>query len=150
MNSRTKKKLLMLVGDLVLIPVSLWLAFSLRLGELYTPELEIPYLFLLAPIISVPIFIRFGLYNAIIRYIGFHALWAVMQAVSLYAVIWGTVALLSGVEGLLPRSVVIINWIIALLLVGGSRVFARWWLLGINPIQRLSKLKQSKLVERIS
>lgn len=144
MNSRTKKKLLMLVGDLVLIPVSLWLAFSLRLGELYTPELEIPYLFLLAPIISVPIFIRFGLYNAIIRYIGFHALWAVMQAVSLYAVIWGTVALLSGVEGLLPRSVVIINWIIALLLVGGSRVFARWWLLGINPIQRLSKLKRSK------
>lgn len=144
MNSRTKKKLLMLVGDLVLIPVSLWLAFSLRLGELYTPELEIPYLFLLAPIISVPIFIRFGLYNAIIRYIGFHALWAVMQAVSLYAVIWSTVALFSGVEGLLPRSVVIINWVIALLLVGGSRVFARWWLLGINPIQRLSKLKQSK------
>jgi FlaA1/EpsC-like NDP-sugar epimerase len=134
----------MLLGDLVLIPAALWLAFSLRLGEFYVPELDIPYLFLLAPVISVPIFIRFGLYNAIIRYIGFHALWAVMQAVSLYALIWGTIALISGVEGLVPRSVVIINWVIALLLVGGSRIIARWWLLGINPIQRLSKLKYSQ------
>ena len=81
-NTRYKKKLLMLLGDLILIPVALWLAFSLRLGELYRPELEIPYLFMLAPIISVPVFIRFGLYNAIIRYIGLHALWTVIQAVS--------------------------------------------------------------------
>ena len=144
MNSRNKKKLVMLLGDLVLIPVALWLAFSLRLGVFYIPDLEIPYLFLLAPIISVPVFIRFGLYNAIIRYIGFHALWAVIQAVSLYALIWGTVALLSGVEGLLPRSVVIINWVIALLLIGGSRMIARWWLSGISPFQRISKLKGSQ------
>ena len=144
MKSRNKKKLVMLLGDLVLIPVALWLAFSLRLGEFYIPELEIPYLFILAPVISVPVFIRFGLYNAIIRYIGFHALWAVIQAVSLYALLWGTIALLSGVEGLLPRSVVLINWIIALLLVGGSRMIARWWLSGINPFHRLSGLKNSQ------
>ena len=142
-NTRSKKKVLMLLGDLILVPVALWLAFSLRLGVIYVPELEIPYLFILAPIISVPIFIRFGLYNAIIRYIGFHALWAVIQAVSLYAFIWGAVALLIGVEGLLPRSVVVINWVIALLLVGGSRMIARWWLLGINPIKRLSILKKT-------
>lgn len=142
MKTRSKKKLVMLLGDLMLVPVALWLAFSLRLGEFYIPELEIPYLFILAPIISVPIFIRFGLYNAIIRYIGFHALWAVIQAVSLYALLWGAIALLSGVEGLLPRSVVIINWFIALLLVGGSRMIARWWLSGINPFQRLSSIKK--------
>jgi len=136
-NPRNKKRILMLLGDLIFIPSALWLSFSLRLGVFYVPEAEIPYLFLLAPIISVPIFIRFGLYNAIIRYIGFHALWAVMQAVTLYALIWGLVALLSGVEGLLPRSVVIINWFVALLLIGGTRMIARWWLSGVNPITRL-------------
>jgi FlaA1/EpsC-like NDP-sugar epimerase len=143
MGSRNKKKLLMLLGDLFLVPIALWLAFSLRLGEFYVPRLGIPYLFILIPFISVPIFIRFGLYSAIIRYIGFHALWAVTQAVSLYALIWGTVALLSGVEGLLPRSVVVINWFIALILIGGSRMLARWWLSGINPIRRITTLQQS-------
>jgi UDP-N-acetylglucosamine 4,6-dehydratase len=136
-NSRNKKRILMLLGDLVFIPLALWVSLSLRLGIFYVPEAEIPYLFLLAPILSVPIFIRFGLYNAIIRYIGFHALWAVMQAVTLYALLWGVIALLSGVEGLLPRSVIIINWFVALLLIGGSRMIARWWLSGVNPLKRL-------------
>ena len=136
-NSRNKKKLLMLIGDVLVVPLALWVSFCLRLGVFYIPTAEMPYLLLLAPIISVPIFIRFGLYNAIIRYIGFHALWAVMQAVSLYALIWGVIASLSGLEGGLPRSVIIINWVVALLLVGGSRMIARWWLSGVNPIKRL-------------
>ena len=137
-NSRNKKKLVLLLGDLLLVPMALWLAFSLRLGEIYLPSEEIPYLFLLAPVMAIPIFIRFGLYNAIIRYIGFHALWAVMQAVSLYSLLWGVFSLLINVEGLLPRSVIIINWFIALMLVGGSRMIARWWLSGINPIRRIN------------
>jgi len=143
-NTRKKKKLVMLLGDLLLVPTALWLAFSLRLGEFYLPTQEIPYLFILAPVLSVPIFIRFGLYNAIIRYIGFHALWAVMQAVTLYALLWGVVALISGLEGVLPRSVIIINLFITILFIGGSRMIARWWLAGVNPIQRLSSIKNSR------
>ncbi len=131
---------MLLLCDILLIPTALWLAFSLRLGELYLPEGGIPYLFLLAPLISVPVFIRFGLYNAIIRYIGFHALWTVIQAVSLYALLWGVLALLSGVDGLLPRSVILINWLVAIMLVGGSRMLARWWLSGVNPLQRINSL----------
>jgi UDP-N-acetylglucosamine 4,6-dehydratase len=137
LNSRNKKRILMLLGDFVFIPMALWFSFSLRLGVFYVPEAEIPYLFMLAPILSVPIFIRFGLYNAIIRYLGFHALWAVVQAVTLYALLWGVIALLSGAEGLLPRSVIIINWFVALLLIGGSRMMARWWLSGVNPLKRM-------------
>jgi len=147
-KSRNRKKLVMLLGDLMLIPAALWLSFSLRLGEFYTPVQEIPYLFLLAPLISIPIFIRSGLYNAIIRYIGFHALWAVMQAVTLYAILWGVVAFLSGVEGVLPRSVIIINWFVSLLLIGGSRMVARWWLSGVNPVRVLTGSKSASLKKK--
>ncbi len=147
-TSRNKKKLLLVCCDILLIPTGLWLAFSLRLGEFYIPEGGIPYLFLLAPLISVPVFIRFGLYNAIIRYIGFHALWAVIQAVSLYALLWGVLALLSGVEGILPRSVILINWVIAILLIGGSRMLARWWLSGVNPLQRVNSLSALRASRR--
>lgn len=143
-NTRKKKKVIMLLGDLFLVPVALWLSFSLRLGGMYVPENDIPYLFILAPLISVPIFIRFGLYDAIIRYIGFHALWAVMQAVTLYSLLWGIVALISGLDGLLPRSVIIINLFITTIFIGGSRMIARWWLAGVNPIQRLSSIQSSR------
>lgn len=141
-TSRNKKKLLLLLCDILLIPTALWMAFSLRLGVFYVPEGDILYLFLLAPLISVPVFIRFGLYNAIIRYIGFHALWAVIQAASLYALLWGVLALLSSVDGLLPRSVIVINWVIVILLVGGSRMLARWWLSGVNPLHRVGSLSK--------
>ncbi|VAW69506.1 Nucleoside-diphosphate sugar epimerase/dehydratase [hydrothermal vent metagenome] len=144
MNSRTKKRIILLLMDVVLVPVALWFSFSLRLGEIYIPGDDIPYLFLLAPFISIPIFIRFGLYNAVIRYIGFQALWAVMQAVTFYALIWGVIALMSGAEGVLPRSVIIINLLITGFLIGGSRMFARWWLAGINPMQRLSNLHNAR------
>jgi FlaA1/EpsC-like NDP-sugar epimerase len=148
-ESRNTKRLLMLLGDIVLVPFALWIAFSLRLGVFYVPEAEMPYLFLLASIISVPIFIRFGLYNAIIRYIGFQALWAVVQAVSLYALVWGVVAFLSNLEGVLPRSVIIINWFVALLFIGGSRMVARWWLSGVNPFKRL-KLTDGQVRKQVA
>jgi len=42
-----------------------------------------------APLVAIPIFVRFGLYRAVIRYIGFKELWAIVQAVSLYALVLG-------------------------------------------------------------
>ena len=78
-----------------------------------------------APVIAIPIFMLFGLYREIIRYIGFKALWAIVQAISLYALVWGVVGFMTAVEGI-PRSVIIINWTLLLLVIGGSRMIARW------------------------
>jgi FlaA1/EpsC-like NDP-sugar epimerase len=93
------------------------------------PTGNVVYLFLAVPIIAIPIFIRFGLYRAIIRYIGFRAMWAVIKAVSLYTVLWGVLVLLSATPGV-PRSILFINGLVAILLIGGSRAMARWWLAG--------------------
>ncbi len=124
----TKRSIVLLI-DLLLIPLALWVSFSLRLGEFYLPTGELVYLFLVVPFIAIPIFVRFGLYRAIIRYIGFLAMWAVVKSVSLYTLVWGAVVLLSAIPGV-PRSVLLINWFVTLLLVGGSRALARWWLSG--------------------
>ena len=80
-----------------------------------------------APVIAIPIFIHFGLYRVIVRYIGMRAVWSIMQAVALYSMLWGLLALLSGVPGI-PRSVILINAMVALLAVGGSRLVMRWLL----------------------
>ena len=127
--SRFQKQLTISVTDAVILIFALWVSFSMRLGVFYQPPDHILVLIICAPLIAVPIFIKFGLYRAIIRYIGFKALWVVIQAVSLYSILWAVLILLSGVQGV-PRSVTIINWFVAILLIGGSRMIARWWFSG--------------------
>jgi len=124
--SRVVKRLIMLFVDVLLIVTILMLSFSMRLGEWFWPQGDLVYLLFFAPLVAIPIFIKFGLYRAIVRYIGFKALWVIVQAVSLYALVWGVIALLSGVQGV-PRSVILINWILGMLLIGGSRIIGRWW-----------------------
>jgi len=120
----------MLFIDFVLLVSVIMLSFSVRLGYFYLPEGALFYWVVFgAPIIGIPIFIRFGLYNSVIRYIGFKALWSIVQAVSLYALLWSVLGILIAVEGI-PRSVILINWLLIIVVLGGSRMIARWLLSG--------------------
>jgi FlaA1/EpsC-like NDP-sugar epimerase len=132
---RFYKQIIMGASDAVLLIISLWVSFSLRLGEWYLPSIPILSLFLIAPLIAVPVFIYFGLYRAVIRYLGMKAIWMITQAISLYAMLWAVMAFLSGVH-VIPRSVTLINWFVALMLIGGSRVLARWWFLSNDDIPK--------------
>jgi len=71
--SRLKKKIILLFIDTVLIFSVLIISLSSRHEYLYFPESNLIWIILSAPIFAIPIFVRFGLYRAIIRYIGFKA-----------------------------------------------------------------------------
>ena len=116
----------MILADSVVLILILLFSFSLRLGHWYWPEdTNLLLAIFSAPVIAFLIFVKFGLYRAIIRFIGFRAVWAIAQAVSIYAVIWGVIGFMVAVDGI-PRSVVLINWALTLLVIGGSRLSARW------------------------
>lgn len=136
--SRFHKQLIMIFADVVMLFFSLWAAFSMRLGQFHVPEKMESWIFLVAPFIAIPIFVRFGLYRAIVRYIGFKALWTIIKAVSFYAVIWAALMFISGAVGV-PRSVSLINWLAAILLIGGSRMVVRWWFAGIEITSLVNK-----------
>jgi len=143
---RFYKQLIMLSADVTMLFFALWASFSMRLSQFYYPDKSEFWLFIITPIIAVPIFIQLGLYRAIVRYIGFRALWTVIKAVTLYAVIWSGVVFYVGFEGI-PRSVTLINWLAAILLIGGSRMAVRWWFAGIEvfgPTQ--VKLKRNVVI----
>ena len=125
--SRRNKKLVMLGVDSVLTVLVLLASFSIRLDYLFLPDGDLIWVVLGAPIIAIPVFVRFGLYSSVIRYIGFKALWAVVQAASLYALLWGVIGFMARVDGI-PRSVVLINWLLVIVVLGGSRMTARWLL----------------------
>ncbi|EIC29679.1 MULTISPECIES: polysaccharide biosynthesis protein [Methylomicrobium] len=130
---RSRKALILIGADVVFAVLALWSAFSLRWGILFVPRNIEWTLIAVAPMLAVPIFIRLGLYRAIIRYIEIKALWTIVQAVALYAGAFAAIYFLpfifyeSGIRNL-PRTVPILNWLIMTLLVGSSRFFARWWL----------------------
>jgi FlaA1/EpsC-like NDP-sugar epimerase len=126
---RQKKAFILISADVFFAVLALWAAFSLRLGMLYVPNGDEWYLFALAPVLAVPIFIKLGLYRAIIRYIEVRALWTIIQATTLYALVFAFVLYESGIKGV-PRTVLPLNWLNMMLLVGSSRFFARWWLAG--------------------
>jgi FlaA1/EpsC-like NDP-sugar epimerase len=130
---RSRKALILIGADIAFAMLALWSAFSLRWGVLFVPRNIEWALIAIAPVLAVPIFIRLGLYRAIIRYIEMRALWTIVQAVTLYAGTFSIIYFLpfifyeSGIRNL-PRTVPILNWLIMILLIGSSRFFARWWL----------------------
>lgn len=130
--SRHTKTFILISADIVSAVFALWAAFSLRLGVWYVPSGEIWYLFAAAPVIAIPIFIKLGLYRAIIRYMEIRALWTIVQATALYGLIFAVVVYQSGIGviglGVVPRTVPPLNWLIMMLFISGGRFFARWWL----------------------
>jgi FlaA1/EpsC-like NDP-sugar epimerase len=121
----------MLVVDSVLTVLVLLASFSMRLEYLFLPDGDLIWVVWGAPIIAIPVFVRFGLYSSVIRYIGFKTLWTVVQAASLYALLWGLIGFLVRVDGI-PRSVVLINWLLVIVVIAGSRMTARWLLSGAD------------------
>ena len=125
--SRFKKQLITLLVDAVVLIAVLLFSFSIRLGYWYWPEGDLFWLIFGTPVIALPVFLQFGLYHGIVRFLGLRALWAAVKAVSLYALIWGIVGLIFAIEGV-PRSVVLINWLLAIMSISGLRMLARWML----------------------
>tara|TARA_Y100000815_G_scaffold131302_1_gene118521 strand:- start:1127 stop:3139 length:2013 start_codon:yes stop_codon:yes gene_type:complete len=130
---RRQKRLVQVATDVLLVWLSLWLAFFVRLGE---PDFVEPlgrhaWLFGIAPLLSLPFFIRLGMYRAVMRYFGNDALVAIAKAVTLSALLlalaiyWRTDA-----PKLIPRSMVFNYWWLSLVLIGGLRLLMRQYFLG--------------------
>ena len=130
--SRRSKRILQVLTDIVLLWLALWLAFFLRLGFEQTLGFSDEYLwlFIAAPMIAIPLFIRFGLYRAVLRYFGGSGLVAMFSAISLAALLLAVVVYIVQPDTLMPRSVVFIYWAMALLLVGGLRLLMRQYFMG--------------------
>lgn len=125
--SRPAKQRAMVGVDLCLLLAAAAAAYWLRMGETFLPSVEQWLLILAAPLIAIPVFLRFGLYRSIIRFVGEHALWAITKGMTLAAVLWAGLAFLTqmtGIEGL-PRTVPMLYWLVGTGFVVASRFIAR-------------------------
>ena len=114
----------MLVADAIGIPFVLWFSIALRLGRLdhHVPGTE--WIYAAALLASVPVFIRMGLYRAVVRYLGPKAVFTVATGVTTSVLI---LSLLISVwpQRAVPIGALVIYWALALIYVGGTRFIVR-------------------------
>ena len=130
---RTHKKWIMVLADVFMVPFALWLAWALRLGEVWPKGYltQFWWLFLAVVPTAVLVFARLGLYRAIIRYIGSKALYSIINGSVLMAfVVWSLVFISR--EPSFPRSIPIIFALVLMVFIGGSRLFVRWLYQWVN------------------
>ncbi|MQT40321.1 MULTISPECIES: nucleoside-diphosphate sugar epimerase/dehydratase [unclassified Pseudomonas] len=131
--SRRQKRAIQVITDTALVWLALWLAFVVRLGidDMINPVTAHVWLFVAAPLVAIPLFIRFGMYRAVMRYFGNDALIAIIKAVSLSALILAVVVYwYSNHDNVVPRSIIFNYWWLSLIMLGGLRLAMRQYFLG--------------------
>src|SRR5207253_4721235 len=137
---RRTKRLIMATTDAVAIPTALWAALALKFDRL-DPVLDRTFAYFLVAVVSALLFFSvFGLYRAVIRFVGPKAMITVTAGVSL------SVLVLAGFDRFvasqqIPLSAFGIYGAFALLYVGGSRFVARYLFLHAGngkPVARVA------------
>ncbi len=126
---RSAKRLIAVAFDVSICVLTVWLTYYLRLGEFVALSGNALWAVMASVFLSIPIFIVSGLYRAIFRYSGLPALLAVARAVGIYGLLYAAIFTAISLPDV-PRTVGIIQPILLLLFIGGSRIFVRFWLGG--------------------
>jgi FlaA1/EpsC-like NDP-sugar epimerase len=130
------KRSTVILIDIIICVISVWLAFGLRLDQWGYFQINQWLVYIAAVGFSFPIFISFGLYRAIFRYVGSAAFASIARVFIFYSGLFFSLFTLIGVDGV-PRSIGVIQPILLFIGIGASRYFVRYWLGNINNGQKV-------------
>ena len=118
--------------DALLIPLALWASFALRFSDLWPAAIpDSPWLFVIAPLIAIPLFVRYGLYRAVLLYISTTAFYTIIKVISIHVFMLAIVVYAVDYEAI-PATVLVIYWFVSLTMIGGSRAVLRAALQWLN------------------
>ncbi len=158
--NRFQKITIMFFFDAMLLLFSLFFSYYLSTGLWYPYGVHTIFLI----VIMLPVFIYFGLYSIVIRYIGLQSLTPIIAAISIYIVFWLFVLQFLGVNNI-PKSFVFNNWLVSILVILGLRI-AMYQVFfntknaiiknvaiygaGIAGVQLLSSIKSTKEIDAMA
>ncbi len=126
---RSRKRFLLLSLDVLLIPLILLGSFLLRYTGTYIFSGKVWLIFPLAVLVAIPIFMKLGLYRAVLRYFRSRAIISIMIATLLSTIAWvGVVNLLHVAD--IPASIALIYWLGTFTVITAIRLMAQAWLYG--------------------
>ena len=121
---RSIKRLISISYDFLAVPLSIYLALALRLDTL-TPQISAELISSIAAttIASIIIFMRTGLYRAVVRFMAEKAFVSLLVGSGLSALTFATCSFLLQAD--IPRSTIIIYLFSLLIFIGTPRLFVR-------------------------
>ncbi len=122
---RPAKKIILIGLDSVILPLALYLAYVLRLGE-WVPSMQPPWwLWPLAPLSAIPLMYAEGVYDAVVRYLRSPTLIVIVKSLSVSTLFLVALVFLFSSNAEVPRSVLPLYWVLSSLLICASRLTAR-------------------------
>lgn len=126
---RRWKRALMIMIDSMSLLLAIWGSYAVRLSD-WSPTItsERLTLAILAVVVAVPVFIRLGLYRSVIRYLPEAAIWTIIQAMMIATMCWVIIIFLIEMagQGIVPRSVPFLYFVLGSLVIGATRFVAKW------------------------
>ncbi|OUV41684.1 MAG: polysaccharide biosynthesis protein, partial [Rhodobacteraceae bacterium TMED111] len=115
--SRQKKQAIMISADVCFLLFAIWLSFALRLGDVWSNKLESNlWIFIFIPVVSIPIFMKLGLYRSVLKFMGTKVIVTAFQAITITSLILGFVMMIFR-EADMPRTVILIFWCVSSILI---------------------------------
>lgn len=128
--TRWQKQAIVFAADCVLLALSVWVAYSLRIGVWVLWSDAIRNLLLGTSLLFIPTFYLSGMYQAIFRYAGVGMMRIMLRAFTSYTVLTFAIFMVLGIVGV-PRTMGLLQPAVFFLFVAGSRLAARFLLLDI-------------------
>jgi len=137
---RLQKQVVAALADALFLPLTFILAIWLRY-ETFNLSLFNHYFWLIvsSSLIAIPVFIRIGLYRAVIRFIDQKIISVVVFGVTLSVLFMAFVAVMLHITPL-SRAVFGFFWAGSILYVGASRFLARAWLLQADMAENATRI----------
>jgi FlaA1/EpsC-like NDP-sugar epimerase len=142
------KQISVIISDALLITISLFISYSLRFNTLHLSE-NVRQILTILPVLlatRLGIFVSFGLYRGMWRFVGTRDLISLIKAVTLSSVLTVSMFFLLFRLETYPRSVFVIEWFVSLVLVGGSRFAYRLYREGAFKLKNDSSAGPGKNV----
>ncbi len=120
---RIYKQMIMLCTDVFLLIIAFYFSFILRGAEHYIVKSW--WLFLALPVVMIPVFVRLGMYRAVLQYLGVKIITTTFKATTLSCIVIGFFLMFFREYDHLPRTVLIIFWFVSNFLIIFSRFLSK-------------------------
>ena len=124
---RLAKRVVAVATDALMCFATVWLALCLRMEQWVALQPVHWAAVLVAIVLSVPIFLWYGLYASIFRFAGWQAMLALTRAMAVYSLLYMLIFTLVGVPGV-PRTIGVLQPLLLFVGVGITRVLVRFFL----------------------
>jgi FlaA1/EpsC-like NDP-sugar epimerase len=132
---QTAKSLLIVAADVLVLPLALWSAIVLRLGDLPPAGSPPWWAYGLTVVLTLPLFLHLGLYRAVIRYLESRAFALVIGSAIAAAAFFAATVIVLGVPGI-PRTALVIYAVLSAGYATLARLIARQVLRAARPGDR--------------